>query len=62
MSDPDRRGPPSAPPDRSDEIVAFFLALAPAARRDYETLADLDRRFGEDVEREARAAPNPEKP
>lgn len=54
MSGPDRRGPPSAPPDRSDEIVGFFLSLPPAARREYEALAELDRRFGEDVEREAR--------
>jgi hypothetical protein len=60
VSGSDRRGPPSAPPDRSDEIVGFFLSLTPEARREYEALAALDRRFGEDVEGEARAT-DPEK-
>jgi hypothetical protein len=38
-----------------EEIVAFFRALTPAARREYDLLAALDRRFGEDVEAEERA-------
>jgi hypothetical protein len=43
----------ASPPD--DDIVAFFLALSPEARRDYERLAEADRRFGEDVVAERRA-------
>jgi hypothetical protein len=36
------------------ELVAFFLALPPDARREYERLAELDREFGEDVVSERR--------
>jgi hypothetical protein len=45
-----------------EELVAFFEALPPPARREYEALAQLDRRFGEDVmaERRARATPGSE--
>jgi hypothetical protein len=42
-------------PEPGDELVAFFRALSAAARREYEGLAELDRRFGEDVESEQRA-------
>jgi hypothetical protein len=43
-----------------DELVAFFVELSPEARQEYGTLAELDRRFGEDVvaERSARATEN----
>ena len=37
-----------------DDIVAFFRALPAARRREYDSLAELDRRFGEDVEAELR--------
>lgn len=40
---------------QDEDLVAFFLALPKARRREYETLAELDRRFGEDVEAEARS-------
>ena len=33
----------------ADAIVAFFHALPEAARREYAALAELDRRFGENV-------------
>jgi hypothetical protein len=36
----------------SDDLVAFFRALPAEARREYEALAELDRRFGEDVQAE----------
>lgn len=36
------------------ELVAFFRALPPDAKREYERLADLDREFGEDVVAERR--------
>ena len=36
------------------DLVAFFRALAEDARRDYEKLAELDRKFGEDVVTEQR--------
>jgi hypothetical protein len=39
----------------SDEIVAFFRALPAEARAEYEALAELDRRFGEDVDAERAA-------
>lgn len=46
-------------------MVAFFLSLPKARRRDYDALAALDRRFGEDVEAELREqrspAPSPER-
>ena len=39
---------------QDEDLVAFFLSLPKARRRDYEALAELDRRFGEDVEAERR--------
>ena len=41
----------------ADAIVSFFQALPPSAKDEYGALAELDRRFGEDVvaERAARA-------
>jgi hypothetical protein len=41
----------------ANDLVRFFRALSPDARRDYEALAALDREFGEDAaaERAARA-------
>ena len=46
----------SEPGDRSDspavgatDLVRFFCALLPEARREYEALAARDREFGEDV-------------
>lgn len=55
-------GPFPPKPEASSEsvesgnaLVAFFRSLSPEARRQYEALADLDRRFGEDVEAEKRA-------
>ncbi|MBX3203682.1 MAG: hypothetical protein KF764_01375 [Labilithrix sp.] len=44
---------------QDEEVVAFFLSLPKARRRDYDALAELDRRFGEDVEAEHRAHPAP---
>ena len=38
-----------------EDVVAFFLALPKARRREYDALAELDRRFGEDVEAELRS-------
>lgn len=51
----DDRGDSAA--DGAIDLIAFFRALAPDARRDYEALAAKDREFGEDVgaERKARA-------
>ena len=43
---------PAAVDALADAIVAFFHALSPAARREYDALADADRRFGEDVAKE----------
>lgn len=53
----DDRGDSAA--DGAIDLIAFFRALAPDARRDYEALAAKDREFGEDVgaERKARALP-----
>lgn len=39
---------------QDDDVIEFFLALPPARRREYEALAELDRRFGEDVAAERR--------
>ncbi|MBN9166368.1 MAG: hypothetical protein J0I07_35875 [Myxococcales bacterium] len=39
---------------QDEDLVAFFLSLPKARRRDYDALAELDRRFGEDVEAERR--------
>lgn len=38
-----------------DDLVAFFHALDDEARREYQKLADLDARHGEDVESERRS-------
>ncbi|MCW5831001.1 MAG: hypothetical protein KIS78_00920 [Labilithrix sp.] len=50
---------------QDEDVVAFFLSLPKARRRDYDALAALDRRFGEDVEAELReqrsSAPSPER-
>ncbi|MBX3258399.1 MAG: hypothetical protein KF782_01695 [Labilithrix sp.] len=50
---------------QDEDVVAFFLSLPKARRRDYDALAALDRRFGEDVEAELREqrspAPSPER-
>ena len=42
----------------ANDLVAFFRALSPAVRGEYEALANTDRAFGENVvaERRARAA------
>lgn len=40
-----------------DDLVAFFRAMPQSRRREYDALAELDRRFGEDVEAEVRARP-----
>jgi hypothetical protein len=53
-------GDPEASPSKADEdaqveeVVAFFRRLSGAARREYDALADRDRRFGEDVAAELR--------
>ena len=44
----------SAPADGALDLVSFFRALRPDARREYEALAEKDRRFGEDVASERR--------
>jgi len=36
------------------DLVAYFCALPPDARREYDSLAKLDRDFGEDVVSEQR--------
>jgi hypothetical protein len=45
--------------DAEDALVAFFESLPEAARREYAALAELDRRFGEDVHAERRGATTP---
>lgn len=45
--------------DVGDDLLAFFRSLSPSARREYEALAELDRRFGEDVASEQRARGGP---
>lgn len=52
MSGDDRS---DSPADGVIDLVRFFRALSPAARREYEALAAKDREFGEDVEAERRA-------
>lgn len=42
--------------DEEDQLVAFFEALRPEARRAYERLAAQDRERGEDVSRETGAS------
>jgi hypothetical protein len=39
----------------TNDLVRFFRALGPEARREYEALAKRDRAFGEDVAAERRA-------
>lgn len=53
----DDRGDSAA--DGAIDLINFFRALGPDARRDYEALAAKDREFGEDVaaERRAKAVP-----
>ena len=41
--------------DPAQDLVRFFHALRPDARRDYEALAKKDRDFGEDVTAERAA-------
>ena len=38
-----------------NDLVRFFRALAPEARREYEALARTDRTYGEDVTAERRS-------
>jgi hypothetical protein len=42
------------PASSEEDIVAFFRGLSEAARREYEKLAEDDKRFGEDVASEER--------
>lgn len=51
MSGGDRSDSPS---DGVIDLVRFFRALRPEARREYEALAERDREFGEDVAKERR--------
>jgi hypothetical protein len=44
-----------SPADGANDLVRFFRALSPEARREYEALAAKDREFGEDVAAERRA-------
>ena len=46
----------NAPADGASDLVKFFRALRPEARREYEALAKKDLEFGEDVAAERRAA------
>ena len=46
MSGDDRS---DSPADGAIDLIKFFRALAPDARREYEALAARDREFGEDV-------------
>ncbi len=48
--------PRDDPSKSADDLVRFWRALAPAARREYEALAQRDREFGEDVMAEQRDA------
>jgi hypothetical protein len=43
---------------QDEEVVRFFLSLPKARRREYEELAELDRRFGENVAAELRSRPD----
>lgn len=53
MSDPKDRTEERDEP--GDELVAFFRSLSANARREYEQLAERDRRYGEDVVAEGRS-------
>ena len=44
-----------SPADGAVDLIRFFRALTPDARREYEALAAEDREFGEDVVAERRA-------
>lgn len=44
------------PAGSEEALVSYFLALPAEARREYAALAERDRRFGEDVAAEERAA------
>lgn len=44
-----------SPADGAIDLIRFFRALPPEARREYEALAAEDREFGEDVVAERRA-------
>lgn len=69
MTDPPR--PPPAPESDPDaegalavaqaevDLVRFFERLSADARHELDTLADADRRFGEDVAAERAAGPRP---
>jgi hypothetical protein len=52
MSGDDRS---DSPADGAVDLIRFFRALSPDARRDYEALAAKDREFGEDVVEERRS-------
>jgi len=45
-----------SPADGAIDLVRFFRALRPEARREYEALAAKDREFGEDLGAERGAA------
>jgi hypothetical protein len=49
------RGDPTDPEAGARDLIAFFRALGPEARRDYEALAAKDREYGEDVTAERNA-------
>lgn len=53
MSEPGDRS--DSPADGAMDLVRFFRALRPEARRAYEELAKKDIEFGEDVAAERRA-------
>lgn len=46
----------------TNDLVRFFRALSPEARREYEALAKKDREFGEDVAAERRAGGSGSRP
>jgi hypothetical protein len=54
MSD-ERRSDAHSAADGEADLIRFFQALGPEARREYEALAAADREFGEDVVAERRA-------
>jgi hypothetical protein len=53
MSGDDRS---DSPEDGAADLVRFFRALSPVARRDYAALVEMDLAFGEDVTAERRAS------
>jgi hypothetical protein len=48
--------------DAEEALVAFFHALPADAREEYARLAELDRKYGEDVAAETRSRQEPSKP